>query len=65
MLRRMSTARRLDEHPAIVALRNAPVSDVQLTPEELATLEAAQKDPAVVSHADLVAALDSRKPSEP
>ena len=61
----MSTARRLDKHPAIVALRSAPVSDLPLTPEELATLEAAQKDPAVVAHAVVVAALTARKPSDP
>ena len=64
-LRPMSIARRLDEHPAIVALRNAPVSDIPLTPDEVATLEAAQKNPALVSHEDVVAALDANKPSNP
>ena len=53
----MSTAGRLAEHPAIVALRNAPVSDLPLAPEERATLEAAQKDPEVVPHAAVLAAL--------
>lgn len=61
----MSIARRLDEHPAIGALRDAPVSDVPLTPEEVATLGAAQKDPGVVPHAAVVAALAARKPSDP
>jgi len=34
----MSAAGRLAEHPAIVALCTAPVSDLPLTPEERATL---------------------------
>lgn len=54
----MSNARRLDaEHPAIAALRTAPLSDLPLAPEEIEALAAAQQAPVFVAHADVVAKL--------
>ncbi len=61
----MSTAGRIDDHPVILALRNAPPSDTPLTEEEIAALEAAKSSDAWHPHARTVAALDAKKPSEP
>ncbi|CAN5622599.1 hypothetical protein BH09MYX1_BH09MYX1_13450 [soil metagenome] len=62
----MSTAGRLDDdHPVILALRSAPPSDVPLTDEDIAALEAAKSSDAWRTHAQTVSALDAKKPSEP
>lgn len=54
-----------DEHPLIVALRNAPLSDLPLTDEEIAALEAAKGSDEWRAHAEVVAALERKKPAGP
>lgn len=62
-MKSMTTPRRAgDEHPVVVALWNAPLSELPLTAEEVAALEAAQHSDEWRAHAEVVAALERKKP---